>query len=145
MSLFGNNEDALKALINIFKTSAHWLLDSFALIIITAWIYSLFQGRTARRIKLCAYGSLGWLIYCLPWGIIEYAYLQGDSLAASLLERATPMIFDVSRTLGGYPPLLWAHQMRLVFLEPSNFGHYGALILPLSAGMYVVYRKKYIW
>lgn len=142
MSLFGTNEDTLKALVNIFRTLVHWLLDSFALVIVAAWVYSLFQGRAARGIKLCAYGSLGWLIYCLPWGIIEYAYLQGNSFAASLLERATPVIFDIAKAQGWYPPLLWSSQMRLVFLEPSHLGHYGALILPLSAGMYVVYRKK---
>lgn len=127
----------IKGLKNVF-------LDTFWLFGGAILIYLWYQKRPDRCLNLLLKGiftSFG-IIYL--YELIELPYLLGDQTAAHILATINPYIHQIGHLSNYYignnnadvqayawwPPLLWKHQVRSVFPEPSFFGFYCAFAMP---------------
>ncbi len=83
-------------------------------------------------------------VIIILYSTFEIAYFFSVSLAKDVLLFTNPILHAISENWGWWPPLLWPEfRVRSVFPEPSQFGMYGAAIIPfLWARM--IYGKQII-
>ena len=126
-----------KGLKNVFF-NMFWLFGGAFL------IYVWYQQRPARCFELLLKGIFCSLGIIFLYEFIELPYLLGSQTAAHILAMINPYIHQIGQlnheyvgnniaTVQAYawwPPLLWKHQVRSVFPEPSFFGMYCAFAVP---------------
>ncbi len=70
-------------------------------------------------------------VIVIVYSIFEIAYFFNLTLAKDVLLFTNPILHAISENWGWWPPLLWAEpRVRSIFPEPSQFGMYGATIIP---------------
>lgn len=128
----------------IFKGLKNVFFDVFWLFGGSFLIYLWYRNRPTRCFEILIKGifvSLG-IIYL--YELIELPYLLGNQTAAHILATINPYIHQIGHLNNYYvgnndaavqayawwPPLLWKHQVRSVFAEPSFFGMYCAFVVP---------------
>lgn len=107
-------------------------------------IYLWYRNRPDRCFKLLIDGNFVSLGIIFLYELIEIPYLLGSQTAANILTAINPYIHqigalnnhyvgnnvDAVKAFAWWPPLLWKHQVRSVFAEPSFLGLYCAFAIP---------------
>ena len=128
----------------IFKGLKNVFFDVFWLFGGAFLIYVWYQQRPARCFELLLKGIFCSLGIIFLYEFIELPYLMGNQMAARILTTINPYIHQIGQLNNSYigntnaavqayawwPPLLWKHQVRSVFPEPSFFGMYCAFAVP---------------
>lgn len=128
----------------IFKGVKNVFFDVFWLFGGSFLIYLWYRNRPARCLDLLIIGIFGSLGIMFLYELIELPYLLGNQTAAHILAMINPYIHQIGHLNNHYvgntdaavqayawwPPLLWKHQVRSVFAEPSFFGMYCAFAVP---------------
>ena len=105
---------------------------------ISLWVYHLYQNKgtspeTSRTIA-SSHLTLSVTVLCLimtAYSIIEIGYLTGNMTCARILAQINPLLYEVKKLHGWWPPLLWKNQLRSLFAEPSFFGLASTMIVPI--------------
>ena len=120
------------------------ILETFYAFFGTYIIYSLYAKRPQQCFDIFCRGIFCALFFVFAYSLIELFYLAGNKIATDILIFITPFIHVVLDT-DWYPPLLWKNQLRSVFLEPSFFGNFAAVVLPvLWYKIEVTAKKRYV-
>lgn len=128
----------------IFKGVKNVFFDVFWLFGGSFLIYLWYRNRPARCLDLLIIGIFGSLGIMFLYELIELPYLLGNQTAAHILAMINPYIHQIGHLNNHYvgntdaavqayawwPPLLWKHQVRSIFAEPSFFGMYCAFAVP---------------
>lgn len=128
----------------IFKGLKNVFLDTFFLFGGAFLIYLWYRNRPDRCFKLLIDGIFVSLGIIFLYELIEIPYLLGSQTAANILTAINPYIHqigalnnhyvgnnaDAVKAFAWWPPLLWKHQVRSVFAEPSFLGLYCAFAIP---------------
>lgn len=121
------------------------ILEVFYTFFGTYIIYSLYAKRPQQCFDIFCRGIFCALFFVFIYSIIELFYLAGNEIATDILIFVTPFIHAVLDT-DWYPPLLWKNQLRSIFLEPSFFGNFAAVMLPvLWYKMESIAKKRYVF
>ncbi len=122
----------------------YWL-ETLFFMILAFWLYSMFFNNEEHLIDILLRGTIIWLVaFGIPIGIVEILNILHWSPAHNVLTYITPWFFDVGKNNSEYPLLVLPNQLRLMFLEPSNLGHYGVYVLPLFFFSYMKERRYYL-
>lgn len=117
-------------------------------------IYLWYRKRLTRCFDLFIKGIFISLGIIFLYELIELPYLLGSQKATSILATINPYIHQIGylnnyyiantnaevQAYAWWPPLLWKHQVRSVFPEPSFFGLYCAFAIPWL--WYVLFRIR---
>lgn len=128
----------------IFKGLKNVFFDVFWLFGGSFLIYLWYRNRPTRCFELLLKGIFCSLGIIFLYEFIELPYLMGNQMAARILTTINPYIHQIGQLNNSYigntnaavqayawwPPLLWKHQVRSVFPEPSFFGMYCAFAVP---------------
>ena len=128
----------------IFKGLKNVFLDTFFLFGGAFLIFLWYRNRISRCFELFIEGIFASLSIIFLYELIEMPYLLGNQTAADILTVINPYIHQIgflnnnyvgnSETLtqafSWWPPLLWKHQVRSIFPEPSYLGLYCAFVIP---------------
>ena len=128
----------------IFKGLKNVFFDVFWLFGGSFLIYLWYRNRPTRCFELMIKGIFCSLGIIFLYELIELPYLMGNQMAACILTTINPYIHQIGQLNNSYigntnaavqayawwPPLLWKHQVRSVFPEPSFFGMYCAFAVP---------------
>lgn len=128
----------------IFKGLKNIFFDVFWLFGGSFLIYLWYWNRPARCFELLIKGIFVSFGIIFLYELIELPYLLGNQTAAHILSTINPYIHQIGQLNNYYvgnndtavkayawwPPLLWKHQVRSVFPEPSFFGMYCAFAVP---------------
>ncbi len=103
---------------------------------VSLWVYRLYQKEvcpdTSQSIVF-SHLTLAVTILCLimtAYSIVEIGYLSGSLNCAKILAQINPLLYEVKKLHGWWPPLLWKNQLRSLFAEPSFFGLASTMIAP---------------
>ena len=138
----------------IFKGLKNVFFDVFWLFGGSFLIYLWYRNRPTRCFELLLKGIFCSLGIIFLYEFIELPYLMGNQMAARILTTINPYIHQIGQLNNSYivntnaavqayawwPPLLWKHQVRSVFPEPSFFGMYCAFVVPWL--WFVWFQKK---
>ena len=123
----------------LFKSVLSEILYAFCgAYMIYCWYYYDWQ----RGFKVLIKGIMIALFVMFFYNIIEISYLAGSSNAENLLKKITPYFHTIKTSFNWWPPILWKGQLRSYFSEPSNYGTYFAVVMPLL--WYLVYYYQNI-
>lgn len=127
----------------IFKSLKNVFFDVFWLFGGAFLIYLWYWKRPAKCFELLIKGILCSIGIIFLYELIELPYLLGNQTAAHILTVLNPYVHQIGHLDNHYignnaavqayawwPPLLWKHQVRSVFPEPSFFGMYCAFAVP---------------
>ena len=128
----------------IFKGLKNVFFDMFWLFGGSFLIYLWYRNRPTRCFEILIQGIFCSLGIIFLYELIELPYLLGSQMAERLLTMINPYIHQIGQLNNYYigttnaavqayawwPPLLWKHQVRSVFPEPSFFGMYCAFAVP---------------
>ena len=127
-----------------FAYSLRELLISFIYTFaIVYWIFCLFHDKCEKAILLAGKAICYDFLIIFPYACIEVCYLLGADWAKEILSVVNPLLYDVASAHNWWPPLLWENQMRNLFAEPSFFGAWLAIIMPIL-WYYLIFRKEKI-
>lgn len=105
---------------------------------VSLWVYHLYHEKVkcSETPRSVAFSHLTFsiIILCLimtVYSIIEIGYLTGNLTCARILAQINPLLYEVKKLHGWWPPLLWKNQLRSVFAEPSFFGLASTMIVPI--------------
>lgn len=127
----------------IFKSLKNVFFDVFWLFCGAFLIYLWYWKRPAKCFELLIKGILCSIGIIFLYELIELPYLLGNQTAAHILTVLNPYVHQIGyldnhyignnaavQAYAWWPPLLWKHQVRSVFPEPSFFGMYCAFAVP---------------
>lgn len=105
---------------------------------VSLWVYQLYRDKDTypegSRSVAFSHLTLSITVLCLvmtAYSIIEIGYLTGNMTCARILAQINPLLYEVKRLHGWWPPLLWKNQLRSLFAEPSFFGLASTMIVPI--------------
>lgn len=105
---------------------------------VSLWVYHLYQDKDTchedSQTIAFSHLTLSIIILCLimmAYSIIEIGYLTGNLTCAKILAQINPLLYEIQKTHGWWPPLLWKNQLRSLFAEPSFFGLTSTMIIPI--------------
>lgn len=105
---------------------------------VSLWAYHLYQNKNTRpeasQTAAFSHLTISITILCLimtAYSIIEIGYLTGNLTCARILAQINPLLYEVKKLHGWWPPLLWKNQLRSLFAEPSFFGLASTMIVPI--------------
>ena len=141
----------IKGLKNVF-------LDTVLLFGGAALIYLWYGKRSARCFNLLIKGIFVSIGVIFLYELVELPYLLGNQTATHILTVINPYIHQIghlnnyyvgnsnaeAQAYSWWPPLLWKHQVRSVFPEPSFFGLYCAFAMPWIWYAWFQIQKKYL-
>jgi O-antigen ligase len=87
-----------------------------------------------------------YIIVCIMavYSFFELFYFFGYAWAKSVLVNVNPLLHAIEENFGWWPPLLWdSPRVRSIFPEPSQFGMYGAFVMPFIWAN--ILNKKHIY
>lgn len=110
---------------------------------ITLWIYHLYRDNFEQAFS-DIYGAIKVLcIFIGIYSVIEVGYLFGSYTCKALLTSINPLFMKIALAHGWWPPLLWPNlQVRSLFAEPSYFGMFLAMALPLLVNTFFFERER---
>ena len=119
---------------------------------VSLWVYHLYKGKDTypegSRSVLFSHLTLSITVLCLvmtAYSMIEIGYLTGNMTCARILAQINPLLYEVKKLHGWWPPLLWKNQLRSLFAEPSFFGLASTMIVPiLMYKMLVPSKNSYV-
>jgi hypothetical protein len=137
-----------------FKGIKNIIANSFWELSCAFFVYFWYKNRGYRCVNLFFMGILASLIVIFLYESVELMYLLGSESAKDILQNINPFIHQIGllnevytgqnitavNAYAWWPPLLWKHQVRSVFPEPSFFGVYCAFVMPWL--WYGVWGKK---
>ena len=132
-------------------TIKSWLMvmsiKSAGLLIIYTYAISFWVYHIYRRNWKIAFDDLRkiLLILCIIlilYSTFELNYLLGGSLGESVLKTINPLYMKVADIHGWWPPLLWNGQLRSLFAEPSFFGIFEAMTIPIMISFFWAKRMN---
>ena len=105
---------------------------------VSLWVYHLYHEKATclETFRTVAFShlTLSITVLCLimtTYSIIEIGYLTGNLTCTGILTQINPLLYDVKKLHGWWPPLLWKDQLRSLFAEPSFFGLASTMIVPI--------------
>lgn len=140
----------------IIKGMKNIILDTVWLFGGAFLIYLWYKNKPARCLDLLIKGIITSLGIIFIYELIELPYLLGSKTAAHILATINPYIHQIGQfdniytgssnaevqAYAWWPPLLWKHQVRSVFPEPSFFGLYCAFAIPWLWYVWLKNRKN---
>lgn len=124
----------------VVRSDIHNLFFTYA---ITMWIYHLYCDNFDRA--FCdIYGAIKVLCTLIGlYSVIEVGYLFGSYACKAILININPLFMEIAISHSWWPPLLWTSlQVRSLFAEPSFFGIFLAMALPLLANAFFDNKMK---
>ncbi len=104
---------------------------------VSLWVFQMYKEEKthpdATRTAVFSHLVLAVTVLCLTmtaYSIIEIGYLSGNLNCARILAKINPLLYEVEKLHGWWPPLLWKDQLRSLFAEPSFFGLASTMIAP---------------
>lgn len=130
-----NEESSIKYWL-IYKEIRGAILNVVYSYLISFWIYHIYKENWKRAIYdlkkitlvLCAILSF--------YSIFEINYLIGGNIGESFLSIINPIYMTIADTHNWWPPMFWNGQLRSLFAEPSFFGIYTAMVIPILFSFY---------
>lgn len=115
----------------IYKEIQSAFLDVLYSYLVSLWIYHIY-----KRNKSAAFEDLRKIIVVLStililYSIFEVDYLTGGVVGKEILSIMNPLYMKIADVHDWWPPLLWTGQLRSLFAEPSFFGIYTAMSIPI--------------
>lgn len=104
-------------------------------------IFCWYHDDWKRGIKIFIKGITAALLVMFIYNIVEILYLAGNSTAENILKEINPYFHTIKTAFNWWPPLLWKGQLRSYFSEPSNYGTYFAVVMPLLWYLLYSYKK----
>lgn len=140
----------------IIKGMKNIILDTVWLFGGAFLIYFWYKNKPERCFDLLIKGIITSLGIIFLYELIELPYLLGSKTAAHILATINPYIHQIGQfdniytgssnaevqAYAWWPPLLWKHQVRSVFPEPSFFGLYCAFAIPWLWYVWLKNRKN---
>lgn len=107
-------------------------------------VYHLYKNDYQRGFRNFRFIVLLMSIVMGLYSIIELTWLKFNSPSAqAMLMLLNSFLFDPGIAYGWWPPLLWPHQLRSIFREPSYFGICSLFILPFLWS-YIIEKKHIV-
>lgn len=104
---------------------------------VSLWVFQMYKEEKthpdAAWTAVLSHLVLAVTVLCLTmtaYSIIEIGYLSGNLNCARILAKINPLLYEVEKLHGWWPPLLWKDQLRSLFAEPSFFGLASTMIAP---------------
>lgn len=120
------------------------IIKSNRLFYIVFFIYHLYKDDYRRGFRDFRFIVLLMSIIMGLYSVIELTWLKFNSPSAqAILIFLNSFLLDPGIAYGWWPPLLWPHQLRSIFREPSYFGICSLFILPFLWS-YII-EKKHIF
>lgn len=94
-------------------------------------VYIWWRNDLDNGIKIFIKAVLASCFLLFIYSFIEINYLLGSKFAENILIGINPFLHAIKTNQNWWPPLLWPHQLRMVFPEPSHVGNYVAFALPI--------------
>ena len=104
-------------------------------------IYCWYYDNWKYGFKIFVKGIIAALLVMFSYNLIEVLYLAGNYTAESILKEITPYFHTIKTSFDWWPPLLWKGQLRSYFSEPSNYGTYFAVVMPMLWYLLSSYSK----
>lgn len=104
---------------------------------ISFWIYHIYKKswntaiQDLKKVTLVLCGILS------LYSIFEVNYLIGGIVGKSILSTINPLYMKIADIHNWWPPLFWEGQLRSLFAEPSFFGIYTAMAIPILLSFYL--------
>lgn len=143
-TLFPSNPDHINWIIsNTLKTCLTTVTRFYSSYFIVFSIF-LFYKETSFNIIDDIWLEISAILPVLAiYEIFEIAYLLGAGWGETVLKTINPILYEVEKSHGWWPPLLWAGQIRSVFPEPSYLSYWGALCVPFF--LRNIHQQKHFW
>ena len=116
---------------------------------VSLWVYHLYQDKDrcfkGSRSLAISHFTIAITVLCLimtVYSIIEVGYLTGNLTCARILSQINPLLYEVKKLHGWWPPLLWKNQLRSLFAEPSFFGLASTMIVPVLIYKILDFQKN---
>lgn len=125
-----NEEFAIKSWL-IYKAVRSAFLNVAYSYLISFWIYHIYEDNwqiaihDLKKITVILCGALS------LYSVFEVNYLIGGGIGKSLLATINPLYMTIADIHNWWPPLFWDGQVRSLFAEPSFFGIYTAMAIPI--------------
>lgn len=137
-----NEESSIKCWL-IYKEIRGAILDVAYSYLISFWIYHIYKENWKKAIYdlkkitliLCAILSF--------YSIFEINYLMGGDIGKIFLSTVNPIYMTIADTHDWWPPLFWNGQLRSLFAEPSFFGIYTSMAIPVLFSFYLDNKFTY--
>lgn len=119
-----------------YKAVRSSLFEIFYAYFISLWVYHIYKNnwklvfRDLRQTLLVLCGVL------ICYSFFETDYLTGGTVGKTVLEKINPLYMDIANSHGWWPPLFWNGQLRSMFCEPSFYGIFAAMALPIFFSFY---------
>lgn len=113
---------------------------------IVLWIIHLYEENTQQAFKDITRAVHILCIILSIYSAFEVGYLLGNYFCKDFLTYINPLFMKIAYLNDWWPPLLWTNlQVRSMFAEPSFFGIFLAMSLPLLMNdFYKKYSIRYI-
>lgn len=120
------------------------IIKSNRLFYIAFYIYHLYKNDFKKGFQDFRFVVLLISIIMGLYSVIELAWLKFNSPSAqAILTFLNSFLLDPGIAYGWWPPLLWPHQLRSIFREPSYFGIASLFILPFLWS-YIIEKKHVV-
>lgn len=108
---------------------------------IALWIIHIYNNNPKRAFRDINYAIHILCIILSVYSVVEVGYLLGSFYCKDWLIYINPLYMRISYLNDWWPPLLWTNlQVRSMFAEPSFFGMFLAMALPLLISDF--YKKQ---
>ncbi len=135
------DEKLIVALWMIVRTIKNLLLEIVYTFCGAYMIYCWYYDNWKYGFKIFVKGIIAALLVMFSYNLIEVLYLAGNYTAESILKEITPYFHTIKTSFDWWPPLLWKGQLRSYFSEPSNYGTYFAVVMPMLWYLLSSYSK----
>lgn len=108
--------------------------------LVSLWIYHIYRSKWKqafhdfRKILLVLCSLL------VLYSLFEVDFLTGGTVGKTVLETINPLYMKIADAHGWWPRLLWNGQLRSLFCEPSFFGIFSAMAMPVYFSFF--YEKR---
>ena len=143
-TLFPSNPDYINWMIsNTLKTCLTTVTRFYSSYFIVFSIFLFYKETSFNIVDDIWLGITVILPVLAIYEVFEVAYLVGIGWGETALRTINPILYEVEKSHGWWPPLLWAGQIRSVFPEPSYLSYWGALCVPFF--LRNIHQQKHFW
>ena len=125
----------------LFKAVRYALSGCLFSYTISLWIYHIYRDNWKRAFEDLRKATIILCCILCLYSVFEIDYLTGGTIGKAVLKTLTPLYLKIETIHGWWPPLLWNGQLRSLFAEPSFFGIYTAMAIPIVSSYF--FEKEY--
>ncbi|WP_295237505.1 O-antigen ligase family protein, partial [Veillonella sp.] len=107
-------------------------------------IYCWYRNDSRVAFRIFEKGTISISLLIIAVSYIEIFYFWGNHWAKSVLIYVNPIFHDIKSNGMWWPPLLWtSQQIRSLFAEPSYFGMYSVMLIPVLVNKIFTLKDKW--